>query len=309
MTMLYKYVGPTYTDKVFPDGKGVTFKCSFPKDFNDPYELFLTIKFDQNPEKLAFYQDVIGEIPQHPTTCFSRSPAVVPMWAHYADSHSGVVVEFSEEKLKAAFPKSNFGSVDYCDSPHEGLEETFNRAFFIRKPRYFHMLQGGTLSAAYYTKTTAWAYEQERRMLLGASEVRSVDAMMLIDIPAECIASIAVGSKASDNIKHFVREQCDQMSCKYLEMRIGRSSAVPFFIDRSGNSFFFDGEKLTMTKDACRLCKEPAPLVSGVCSWCRIKDAHRLDAARRNTYRLLDRYGLLDKYVINMQEIDRRFHK
>src|SRR6202051_1411211 len=99
-------------DKVF-QLDSVTLKCSLPKDFNDPYELFLTIDFNQEPDLLAFYADAIGEIPQSPTTCFSRSPAVIPMWAHYAQNHEGFVIEVSEEKLCEMLPEIACGDVSY----------------------------------------------------------------------------------------------------------------------------------------------------------------------------------------------------
>ena len=38
----------------------MTLKCSLPRNFNDPYELFLTVNFREKPEALAFYTDVIG---------------------------------------------------------------------------------------------------------------------------------------------------------------------------------------------------------------------------------------------------------
>ena len=52
---IYKYVAPNYLDKVFGSRDLVTLKCSHPKDFNDPYELFLTINFNESPEMLAFF--------------------------------------------------------------------------------------------------------------------------------------------------------------------------------------------------------------------------------------------------------------
>ena len=70
---LYKYVGASYLDQVVGlDGK-VTLKCSHPRDFNDPYELFLAVDGNNDPEALAFYAEVVGDLPQIPTTCFSRS--------------------------------------------------------------------------------------------------------------------------------------------------------------------------------------------------------------------------------------------
>jgi hypothetical protein len=75
------------------------FKFSFPKDYNDPYELFLTINFEDDPEVIAFYNEIVREIHQLPTTCFSNSPIVTPMWAHYAHNSKGFVIEIDEDKL------------------------------------------------------------------------------------------------------------------------------------------------------------------------------------------------------------------
>jgi hypothetical protein len=122
MKRIYKYIGHSYIGKVLGDSQQVTLKCSYPKDFNDPYELFLTINFNESPELLAFYSDVIGELPQIPTTCFSRSPLVIPMWAHYAQNHEGFAIEFDEAELMKHFPESGFGDVDYQDAPTTGLK-------------------------------------------------------------------------------------------------------------------------------------------------------------------------------------------
>jgi hypothetical protein len=86
---LYKYLRPEHLEKILRGADRATLKCSYPKDFNDPYELFLTVDFRKRPELLALYQDVIGQLPHIPTTCFSRSPIVIPMWAHYAQNHEG----------------------------------------------------------------------------------------------------------------------------------------------------------------------------------------------------------------------------
>src|SRR5690554_4891940 len=100
---VHKYIGGGHLAKVFERRNYLTLKCSHPKDFNDPYELFLTIDFRVRAEVLAFYADVIGKMPQHPVTCFSRTPANIPMWAHYADNLSGVVLEFDETALASEF--------------------------------------------------------------------------------------------------------------------------------------------------------------------------------------------------------------
>ncbi len=47
---LYKYVGPDILDVAFSKDGFCGFKFSYPKDYNDPYELFLTIDFENNPD-------------------------------------------------------------------------------------------------------------------------------------------------------------------------------------------------------------------------------------------------------------------
>lgn len=54
-TSIYKYLGSSYLDHVLGSTDRVTLKCSYPKAFNDPYELFLTVDFSDDPEALAFY--------------------------------------------------------------------------------------------------------------------------------------------------------------------------------------------------------------------------------------------------------------
>ena len=96
---LYKYMGAEILNMAFEKEGFCSLKCSYPKDYNDPYELFLTISFNQTPEVLAFYKSIVSEIQQYPTTCFSKSPIVTPMWAHYANNGTGFVIEIDEDPL------------------------------------------------------------------------------------------------------------------------------------------------------------------------------------------------------------------
>ncbi len=301
--LLYKYVGPSYLDKVFSGPDMITFKCSLPRDFNDPYELFLTIDFNEEPDALAFYQDAIGKLPQLPTTCFSRSPAIIPMWAHYAQNSEGVVVELAEDELAAAFPDSSFGDVNYQDTPHEGLSDMLHRAHQIGKPRYVYLLNKGVFSAAYFTKTTSWSYELERRMIVRQTEVRQTGDLLLADVPKSCVSALVVGPRATKATKTLVRAQSVQLDCRYLEMRIGRSSANPYFVDESGVPYAFDGSQLEQCAQHCGSCKEPLAADTEECSWCQISENHAREAATRNPFRMLAQYGLLGSYIQGMEAI------
>jgi hypothetical protein len=300
---IYKYFGPSYLDKVIESPNLVTLKCSYPKNFNDPYELFLTIDFKQNPKVLAFYSDVMGDIPQLPTTCFSRSPSVLPMWAHYAQNLEGFVIEFDETMLTKLFPESGFGDVDYQDVPTSALMDILYRAFAIGKPRYLYMLQRGVFSAAYYTKALCWNYEQERRMIVRESETRTIDDLILIDIPKECITALICGPRMLPEKAAAIRDKANQLECNYFEMKIGRTSAIPFFLDTDGDSFIFAESRIKKTAKCCNSCKEPLLNRSKLCPWCKINESHKTDAAERNAFRMMSHYGLLDEYIQKMEDI------
>lgn len=308
-TNIYKYVGHDYLGKVFGSSDQVTLKYSYPKDFNDPYELFLTIDFKESPEVLAFYADVIGELDQLPTTCFSRSPCVMPMWAHYAQSLQGFAIEFNEAKLAQFFHESSFGDVNYRDSPDDDLADMLHRAYALCKMRYIYLLRRGVFSAAYFTKATCWSYELERRMIVRESHTRRVGDLVLMDVPMECVTSLLCGPRASPDTIRAIRDKASKHGCGYFEMKIGKSSAVPFFIDSDGHSFIFNGTTIERSSYFCGCCKEPLAAEVELCSWCQISDTHKMDAAKRNSYRMLDQHGMLEDYIAGMDDITRRHTK
>jgi hypothetical protein len=302
---IYKYVGPSNLDKVLASVEHATLKCSYPKDFNDPYELFLTVDFNEKPEVLAFYAEAVGDLPQLPTTCFSQSPSVVPMWAHYAQNMEGFVVEFDEGKLVESFPESGFGDVDYRDSSNAGLTDMLYRASEIGKPRYVYLLRKGVFSAAYYTKATCWSYEQERRMIVGELETRRLGDMILMDVPKECVTALVSGPRASEATISTLRAKAVEFGCRYFQLRIGRSSATPFLVDSHGDSFVFNGTSIASSSQYCASCKEPLTDASEECSWCQIDDSHRNNAAARNPYRMMAHYGMLESYIESMNRVGR----
>ncbi|MBU3556273.1 DUF2971 domain-containing protein [Polynucleobacter sp. Ross1-W9] len=262
------------------------------------------------PNHLAFYSDVIGELPQRPTTCFSRSPTVIPMWAHYAQSMQGFVIEFDENCLSEHFPNSIFNDIEYRDTPNEDTFEWLHHASVIGKPRYIYFLQNSVFSAAYFSKATSWSYEHERRMVVNDSAIRlSDESSMLIDVPKDCIKALICGPKANTETIKKVRKNAQELGCNYYEMKIGKGSVEPFFSDLEGNILSFNDVEIIKSSKTCRSCKEP--LVSGLelCSWCRIEDSHREHAAQRNIFRVLADRNLLSDYLDGMDEIGSKNRK
>jgi len=302
---LYKYVAPDDLDKVFPINGKCSLKCSYPKDFNDPYELFLTIDYNQRPDVLAFYREAIGQIPQYPTTCFSKSPDVVPMWAHYAFNHQGFIIEIDEEKLSAAFPEASFGDIDYRDTPNEQILEFLYRANATCKPRHIYFLQRAVWNAAYFTKSTLWSYEQEKRIVAHDDDIDNINNLMLIRIPIECVTALIVGYKATEKNKLDIAAIAKQLCCSYYEMLVGRSSLKPYFVSPNKAVHSFVDGVITTNDNLCKTCKEPITKGNTHCAWCSISQNHEVKAAERNFLRKLSEMDMLDKYYKDMERISK----
>jgi len=157
---LYKYIGPDVLELVFSEAGYVRFKCTYPKDYDDPYELFLTIDPNEmEPEIVAYYQEILGKIPQLPTTCFSKLPNVIPMWTHYARNLKGFVIEVDETTLRKIIPDISIGDVDYKKEANVVDLDLLRLANETGKPRHTYFLQRAAFSSAYFTKNICWRFE------------------------------------------------------------------------------------------------------------------------------------------------------
>ena len=288
---------------VLPNSKTGTISCSYPNQFNDPYELFLTMNFKQSPELLAYYKEVIGELPQLPVTCFSKNPDVIPMWAHYGHTHKGIVLEFDESKLLEAFPEAKCEDIDYRDKANGLIEDLLHRAFSIGKPRYHFFLQQGVFRTAYFTKHTCWSYEIERRLVVNDEDIKEVNGMKLLNFPVSCVSSIIVGTDASDETKELAKNIADEIDIQYYEMKIGKSSITPYFTNLSEQTFTFNDDSLKEVPNICETCKEPIEDYNETCSWCSINNEMELSAAQNNPLQLMNAAGVLDKWYTSMLDV------
>lgn len=304
---LYKYASPAVLSKVFHGNAGCTLKCSLPRDFNDPYELFLTINRNEDPELLAFYNDTIGDLPQLPTTCFSRSPAVIPMWAHYADSLRGLVIEIDGDRLETSDQGFGIGDVEYREGPDPALNRLLGQAYETTKPRHAYFLNRAVFHAAYFTKATCWAYEQERRLVVPESRLRREAKALLLDVPREAITAILAGPRSSKRNRRRLIDEADRLECRFVDMKISRTSPEPYFVDpNSGDVFLFAEDRFIEPECCCEACEEPFSGDESLCPWCSIEDEHSRTAARRNPFRLLHRYGMLDDYIREADQLGSR---
>lgn len=132
--------------------------------------------------------------------CLSEKNDDLLMWAHYADSHKGFVVEFDSES-------------DFFDrrlSENDSLRA-------LRKVIYSSKRPAITLSQPkeedfFLTKSDHWEYEAEWRMMIPlADATKSIDtgggAICLFEFPKDAIKSIVFGAKMPEEISRSMMDK------------------------------------------------------------------------------------------------------
>lgn len=147
--------------------------------------------------------------------CFSLSERydIPPMWAHYAQGHTGVVVAFNTEnpwfKDDLASSNSKLQQIKYLDE---------------QKGELFEDLQ-----AAFSSKGTDWAYEREWRLNCAMKQIEKTiltdnGKIYLRSFPPEAVSSVIVGSKALPKTVKTVREILDT---HYPHAKLQRATPQP----------------------------------------------------------------------------------
>lgn len=299
MTLIFKYVSESVIGHVFNRDGHVGIKCSLPQDYNDPYELFLGIDLEQGSELLATYSEVVGEVPSQLTTCFSKSPVVAPMWAHYADNHRGCVIGFDVTALQDVFPDLLVRDIAYREGPHEGLVRFTQMAAHRKKPRDAMALQHAVTYESYFSKYLEWSYEQEVRAVNFEAYVEDIGGHKVLFVPAPCVAVVIAGAKSTDTTKASLREAATELDAHFYGETIGRSFPTPYLVDEADQARIFADGGIAVPAGTCAECGEPLRAAGKLCPWCAIDDADRLNAAGNNPFRILDGHGLLEDYFKN----------
>lgn len=173
--------------------KDSTLKFSNPRNFNDPLDYYPTIpktgfgKFvrrinneigkGKKPYKLnhANTQQHLVNLrseqfrekytSQMCISCFSKSPFILPMWAHYADNHKGVVIEFTYEETLEIRKELIFSQPNKPISTLIPLEVIYSNNRPPLFDEYGKTNSETTGVNACLTKAKTWEYEQELRVV------------------------------------------------------------------------------------------------------------------------------------------------
>jgi hypothetical protein len=306
MKKIYKYFSSDVFDLVFQRDGFCGVKCSLPSDYNDPYELFLGVDFEVSADVLAVYKEIVQELPQFPTTCFSNSPVVPPMWAHYASNHSGFVLEFDVAAIKEAFNDILLHDVDYKDAPDKKIADTLSLVAVTMKPRHAVWLTQTVLSEAYFSEQTAWHYEQECRLVDSGKHVEDIAGNRILFIPLDCVSSIIVGRNFPASRMEGSKELAKAKHLSWFKLAIGKAQPVPFLVSEDENTYQFNGQRIDLAEYTCDSCSEPVLEGKNQCPWCSITETDEFVAASSNPFRVLEHAGLLEDYLAQSGKLNSR---
>lgn len=190
----------TEYEKLNPHTKSLTTPESFRAELTE----ILTAYKTQLPEFVAqsltqFIETLNENMQEMGIFCLTQNPDSLLMWAHYADSHRGFVIEFDSE------------SPFFNQAP--GLKSDMR---YLHKVEYSETRPSIVLSeikdfSSFFTKSDDWKYEKELRMMYPLSDANAIieienDTIHLFNIPKSAIKSVIFGFRTSDIKKDEIRK-------------------------------------------------------------------------------------------------------
>ena len=149
--------------------------------------------------------------------CLSEVPDSLLMWAHYAASHSGFVLEF----------KSKHPYFHQQVTQEDELRRL--RRVFYRETRPSDSLTSMDSTELFLVKSGHWAYEREWRIIRPLSDsneaaLRKPYPIHLFSFPPQAINSVIIGSRATQETVEMIKAALSA-DIEYAHVRIRR--AVP----------------------------------------------------------------------------------
>lgn len=302
----FKYLSPDASLAALATQGEFTLRFSFPKHYNDPYELFLLPDGElDNVEEKAFYEFLLRELPQAPVTCFSRRPESVVMWAHYCQLGSGVCLAIDEEALLAEIDSAYLEDVAYSDAPARVAVSKVKYVCATKKNRHTLSLLASANRAAYLTKRSDWSYECERRMIVPSDAVVETNGMLFAHFSSRCLRYVIVGPKATEATSDHVKVWADKSGVDFVEMHYSRRRHDPFFTS-NGKTLDWVHDHFEASAFACNECHEPLKEKATLCEWCQISEGEKQFTARSNQTVLFLLFGVMEGIPLMLEGLKPR---
>lgn len=165
---------------------------------------------DSNLDNPAFVKMAIEHLSTETgLLCLSVAKNHHLMWAHYADSHKGLVIEFDWDGVFSVMK-------DRDKLKSNGLHEV---RYSDERPFYrFDQINPSVI----LTKGTVWSYEEEWRVVFLSKDVpkREVagQSMLLLPIPPTCIKAVYLGNRMTDVHCQEIGLICNQEHLRHVDI-------------------------------------------------------------------------------------------
>ena len=152
---------------------------------------------------------------------------LILMWSHYGNEHKGVCIHFDYNHLTRISQVCK--PVNYPETEERVVlhpMEAFNEDSFIAK-----------FKSAIFTKSPAWAYEQEKRMLVPLAKEYSLvehdiqSGMDFVPFPVEAVTSVDVGMKANNDFKRGLFKVLSHEEYAHVNLRQARMHDTKYKIE------------------------------------------------------------------------------
>jgi len=202
------------------DSKNIKYDKDSNEDILEKIIEFQIIDFENNVPNILRNQEM-GVV------CFSESPDVIQMWAHYTENHTGIVVGIEESEF--VNDKQAIITVCYRDKmvlfPITMIPEKLDQ--YVQK--YIRDALG--------RKETHWNYEKEVRLYVSLEE-KDEDGNYYKIIPASSIKEIYLGLRSSETTKLVA--ECIKQREEYKYLKVYKMSKHKRAYKFNPQEIFFD---------------------------------------------------------------------
>lgn len=128
---------------------------------------------DLNPSEIRelnyIFRDINEKIKNRTSlSCFAERNDINPMWAHYADNHAGICIEYDLKNCKDSFLKTLCFPVDYVEK-NDVTDDLISTFIYGDFEELLFLLKVTT------TKSKDWEYEKEWRIVFMETNKQYVD--------------------------------------------------------------------------------------------------------------------------------------
>jgi len=222
-------------------------KLSMIGEFNDPFELTPASMIESmTEEEFAAYDEIASQHPSSYETiddqldvscgvrvsigviCFTQANDNQLMWAHYADSHEGLCLEFDSS--------STFFNGQHGCSSYQNVGTLMPVKYSQERPTYLMLRELADETESWFTKSEAWDYEEEMRLLLPndnemfsdvvrchQKEGDNGERLSFYQTSPKDIKSVILGCRMKDNIKKQIFEKCQSIGVHVKEAKPSRT--------------------------------------------------------------------------------------